>query len=363
MDKEVSVPNADIDASLRSYLEATDERVEELLLSRIICEEVDPIIRRTLNYKFRSSFGHLETSHSRAEIEEVYHDIRLHLLKKLRDLKHDPFSQPVSKLQSYISTTAQHICDEYLRRKYPFRRQLKDTIRYHLKSHPEWALWKTTDNRWLAGLSAWQGEGAPSVAGADSEELHQALLVNLDKTLPRVDVARLKMPELIALIFRASTRPLGMDDLTDLIARLRYIKDYPAESLEGEGSHLLEQLSAPQDDPDTVIEHRQLLQYLWSEICQLPRLQRIALLFHLKSPTGVNVITLLPATRVATFEQIAEALNIPVEQFEQLWSNLPMDDLSIAEYLGASRQQVINLRKNARERLARRVKAFERMRL
>ena len=358
MARKCQIPAADIDASLRSYLDATDERVEELLLSRIICEEVDPIIRRTLRYKFRSSFSHPETSDSRAEIEEVYHDIRLHLLKKLRHLKQDPFNHPVSKLQSYISTTAQHLCDEYLRRKYPFRRQLKDAIRYHLTSLPELALWKTTTNGWLAGLATWQREGTPSLAEGDAEQ-RQALLVNLDKTLERVDVARLKMPELIALIFKSSMRPLELDDLTDLVARLRYIKDYPTESLEGEGSHHLEALSSSQDDLDTVIEYRQLLQYLWREICQLPRLQRIALLFHLKSPTGVNVITLLPATHVATFEQIAEALEIPVDQFERLWSQLPMDDLSIAEYLGATRQQVINLRKNARERLARRVKAFE----
>jgi DNA-directed RNA polymerase specialized sigma24 family protein len=360
MARKRQIPAADIDASLRSFLDATDEGVEELLLSRIICEEVDPIIRRALRYKFHTSLNNLETSRSHAEIEEIYHDIRLHLLKKLRDLKQAPFDHPISKLESYISTTAQHVCNEYLRRKYPFRRQLKDTIRYHLTSHPELALWKTMDNRWLAGLAIWRGEAAPSSAEADTEP-HQALLANLDDALQRVDVARLKMPELITLIFNSCKCPLELADLTDLIARLRYIKDYPVESLEGDGSHLIEQLSSAQGDLDTVLEYRQLLQYLWSEICQLPPLQRTALLFNLRSPTGINVITLLPATRVATFEQIAEALNISTEEFERLWSDLPMDDLSIAQYLGASRQQVINLRKNARERLARRLKAFERM--
>lgn len=360
MARKCQITAADIDASLRSYLDATDEKVEDLLLSKIICEEVDPIIRRTLRYKFYSSFNSLETSHSRTEIEEIYHDIRLHLLKKLRDLKRAPFDHPVSKLQSYISTTAQHVCDEYLRRKYPFRRQLNDTIRYHLTSHPELALWKTADNRWVAGLAAWQGEAAPSSIEAEAES-HQALLAKLDESLQRIDVARLKLPELIALIFRSSACPLELSHLTDLIARLRSVKDYPVESLEGDSSHLLEQLSSAQSDLDTVIEYRQLLQYLWSEICQLPPLQRIALLFHLTSPTGVNVITLLPATRVATFEEIAEALNIPLDEFERIWSDLPMSDLSIAQYLGATRQQVINLRKNARERLARRLKAFERM--
>jgi hypothetical protein len=37
-----------------------------------------------------------------------------------------------------------------------------------------------------------------------------------------------------------------------------------------------------------------------------------------------------------------------------LWDQLPLDDLSIAARLGVTRQQVINLRKAARARLARR---------
>jgi hypothetical protein len=93
---------------------------------------------------------------------------------------------------------------------------------------------------------------------------------------------------------------------------------------------------------------------------QLPRRQRAALLLNLRNPNGVNVITLFPATGVATVEQIAEALEMTCEEFEKLWGALPMDDLSIAEYLGATRQQVINLRKNAREKLMRRIQAFNR---
>ena len=91
------------------------------------------------------------------------------------------------------------------------------------------------------------------------------------------------------------------------------------------------------------------------EICQLPRRQRVALLLNLRNPQGINIITLLPVTSIATFEQIAQTLEIPAGEFETLWADLPLDDLSIATYLGATRQQVINLRKTARERLLRRM--------
>jgi hypothetical protein len=45
-------------------------------------------------------------------------------------------------------------------------------------------------------------------------------------------------------------------------------------------------------------------------------------------------------------------------QFAELWPQLPLDDATIAGLLNLTRQQVINLRKSARERLARRLKGF-----
>jgi hypothetical protein len=41
-----------------------------------------------------------------------------------------------------------------------------------------------------------------------------------------------------------------------------------------------------------------------------------------------------------------------------LWHELPLDDRRIAERLAVTRQQVINLRKAARARLARRARAW-----
>jgi len=57
--------------------------------------------------------------------------------------------------------------------------------------------------------------------------------------------------------------------------------------------------------------------------------------------------------------QIAEVLEMLPEKFAELWNDLPIDDAAIAQRLGITRQQVINLRKSARERLGRRMKPFE----
>ena len=106
-----------------------------------------------------------------------------------------------------------------------------------------------------------------------------------------------------------------------------------------------------------MLEQQQLLALLWQEVRQLPLRQRRALLLNFKDGHGHDLVSLLPYTRTATIEQVAEALDLPLMDFLELWSKLPLDDATIAELLGATRQQVINLRKCARERLERRMSA------
>jgi RNA polymerase sigma factor (sigma-70 family) len=101
---------------------------------------------------------------------------------------------------------------------------------------------------------------------------------------------------------------------------------------------------------------RAKLRALWREIRELPARQAVALLLSLRDEKGREVVSLFPLTGTATLREIAAAIALPAERFAGLWSRLPLDDLSIAELLGATRQQVINLRKSARERLARRLR-------
>lgn len=346
---------SELDLLLLPFLSATDERAEATLLSALVTEQIDPVVRRVLAHKLQLYLQQGSARAGNPDTEELYNDIQLFLLRRLRDLKENPSEHPIRNLRSYVATTARHLCDEYLRRKYPRRRHLKDKIRYYLTTQPEFVLWEDDERGWLSGLTAraYQTESLDVISSAQTL---QALPELLESRLSDVDLRRLNLRELLRALFEASAQPLELDQLTTIIARLWGVEDHPAESLDEMEQPLSERLASPQVNPDTVIEYQQLLKHLWAEICLLPRRQRVALLLNLKNPNGINVITLLPATRVATFRQIAEALEIPVEQFERFWTNLPMDDLSIAQYLGATRQQVINLRKNARDRLARRMK-------
>jgi len=345
----VLVTSSQIDPTLLPFLDASNAPEEAAALSRLNTEQIEPTIRRGLGFKLR--LYRPQSDKNRNELEEIYNDIQLRLLKRLRALKEDPAQNQIANLRGYVATVTRNTCDEYLRQRYPLRRSLKDRVRRHLLSHAEFAVWEDAEHNWLAGFSSWRNMDR---GGTNVRELQELLKLEWRN----VDVQRLELHDLLTTIFSIKHAPLEIDQLTELIAGFWGIEDHSPEPVDVNSHTLLDELRVD-INPATIIEQRQSLEHLWREICQLPRRQRVALLLNLRNPRGVNVITLLPATGVATFEQIAFALEIPVAEFEQLWAKLPLDDLQLAGYLGATRQQVINLRKTARERLLKRMNVLK----
>jgi len=339
-----------IDPLLLPFLTAGDESEEGMVLARLNAEQVEPTVRPILGSRLQPYFRRSDLNQDCSDIEEVYHDVQLRLIKRLRALKQDPTDKPITNLHNYVAAIARNTCDEYLRRKYPLRRSLKDKVRHCLTNHSEFTLWEDTEHVWLAGLAGWENRwGAVSEFTATSDELYE----RLGTQLQAVDVQRLKLHELMMAIFKIALAPIELDHFTALVATLWGIEDHAVQSFDGGGYVSFDQTVDTGADQERVTEQRQMLQLLWREICELPRRHRVALLLNLNSAHGVNVILLLPATGIATFEQISQALEIPPADFELMWADLPLDDLRIAAYLGASRQQVINLRKTARDRLLR----------
>jgi hypothetical protein len=109
----------------------------------------------------------------------------------------------------------------------------------------------------------------------------------------------------------------------------------------------------------TKMEQHAYLEHLWAEICELPLQQRRALLLNVRDAEGGDITSLLVHARIATMSQLADALSMTDEELALLWNELPLDDATIANYLGLARQQVINLRSAARKRLSRRMSRFE----
>jgi hypothetical protein len=132
-----------------------------------------------------------------------------------------------------------------------------------------------------------------------------------------------------------------------------------ADTRPADAHDLVDHLEDRGASPAEALEHRDYLERLWSEIILLPMRQRAALLLNLRDEHGGGMLALLPITGIASKPDIARALEVSEEALAELWGTLPRDDQWIAEYLGITRRQVINLRKCARERLTRRMRAQE----
>ena len=63
---------------------------------------------------------------------------------------------------------------------------------------------------------------------------------------------------------------------------------------------------------ETKLAQRGWLMRLWSEISVLPRAQRLSLLLNLRDERGEAALSLLPVAGVATLQQIASVLDMPV---------------------------------------------------
>jgi hypothetical protein len=94
---------------------------------------------------------------------------------------------------------------------------------------------------------------------------------------------------------------------------------------------------------------------MWREIRGLRLPQRLSLLLNLRDSKSASAIELFVFLGIATIDDIAAALEMSAEDLAAIWNALPLEDNVIAERLGVTRQQVINLRRAARERLARRL--------
>jgi DNA-directed RNA polymerase specialized sigma24 family protein len=158
-------------------------------------------------------------------------------------------------------------------------------------------------------------------------------------------------------VVRAVARRLDggieLDEMVEAVGVVMGITDVaPAVD---DGVPLADRLEAAEPSALERLTEREALARLWTEVLALPVRQRMALLLNLRGADGSGLLGLLPLMGIATLRAIAAALEMQAHELATLWKGLPLEDARIAERLGLTRQQVINLRKSARERLARRL--------
>lgn len=354
------------DALLTPFLEADSESESASILTELISVQATPIIRGIIRYKLRVQLVNRSISRQRLDAEDIRGEVVLQLLKRLQALKAAPHNA-IADFRSYVATTTYHTCDQFLRREHPQRWHLKNKLRYVLKHRPVFALWQNGEG-WFCGLTEWWDQlqiepGSPSrIAKAGrAQQVLDGLQSSGAKEFTGEGPRQLKIEHLLLAIFKHVGLPIELDEMVTVVSTLWGISGQTFQAAEGSdpGDRTNELTPDARKDAAFEIEKRDDLERTWAEICQLPMRQRVALLLSLRDPGGRSALLLLPVTGIATIHQIAEALDTPAEQFAALWNRLPLDDATISGQLGVTRQQVINLRKSARERLARRLKSLK----
>lgn len=300
--------------------ETEDERSEAL--ERVILDHARPVVNLVL-------MRHTSMTFAGEEPEDIASTVVVRLVMRLRATAMDENKAIVSLADFTASLTFNAVYD-LVRRRYPERTRLKNRVRYVLLH----------DARFRAEGPACALAQWPLNAGT----MRPAANV-VDSRFPQD-----RLGDAMAAILLASGAPVSVDDLVRELAEAWGIVDAVAAD-----PSVIEAVSAADDSLATRVESRQYLAALWREVAELRPQQRAALLLNLRDADQRNALALFVRVGIASIDAIASATSLSVEQLAAIWSELPLDDLSIAARLGVTRQQVINLRKSARARLARRM--------
>lgn len=318
------------DPRLRALI-AADPLAAARETERLVIEVARPIIARVLA-RYRRTPGLLRPE----DAEDLRSTVELRLLERLRAVPHSE-DEAIRSLGSFVAALTYNAVNDYLRRRFPERARLKNRLRHALMNDSRLASWNAEQGP-ACGLAEWRGR-------EDLVEDAQAVQPGLSRRLHD----RHRPAEAMLEILRNAARPLLFDVLVDVVARLWNVADSDAPAV------VAEELVSAGPSAAAVIENRDFARALWREIRELRPMQRQALLLNLRHGGEGNVVALLILSGIAPLEEIAAALEMTPAELRALWSSLPLEDLVIAERMGITRQQVINLRKAARERLARRL--------
>lgn len=272
------------------------------------------------------------TSAVRADdLEDIRSTVLLRLVTRMRR-----DTEPIENFETFVSTATYNAINDHLRRRYPERARLKNRVRYLLIHDKELSLWHGEAGL-LCGLRREEGGRCPTGVTPRAGELSRQVFDTHEEK-----------PALMAIFGRAAGS-LRLDDVIALLVEVWAVSE--GRSVDPE------RLASVAADAELSLEQRRDLATLWSELLLLPAGQRTAVLLNLRDEDGANALALVLLLEVASFDEVAAAAGLTPERLAELWSELPLDDNTIAAQLGVSRQQVINLRSSGRRRLVRRMDA------
>ncbi len=333
------LPGEALDPVLEPFLNAPLESAAEHDALRGLVDRVTPVIEGVIRGKVGAAIAANER-------EELFGEAIVLLIRRLQEIKPDPSRHLIANFNGYAAVTTFNVVHAHFRRVHPERQRLRSHIRHVVRKSARFALWQSQSGQFVCGLADWPGTVAGECSEADLDAvppLSPPVNVTWNDAIGKPQITRA-----IEHVFEHVEKPLELERLVEKIAELFRLPVTPAQSAQAE--RIDETASV-----ESSLVYRSALVEVWREIDLLPPGQRIALLLGLRDEHGSAIASLLILLRIATFDELAAAVELSSEELAAMWDQLPLPDMAIAERLDLTRQQVINLRKSARQRLGRRL--------
>lgn len=326
-----------MNASLPSSLNTANEVEQKQFLNDLFLHEAAPLIRKVLRQRLGLYVNHLGANPQQPEAENLYQDILLRLLERSQAWLADAEKNAIHNYRNLVITIATNACHDYLRAKAPNRARLKNKLRELFARHRDFKIWAGAAHEQLCGFTVWAGKAKSSTA---MEQLRKWQIFPDSFAVSGADVQRLSFTNLVAEVLQQAGGPVELEALTKLLITLLGTQDYPLESLDQEQEATDWQPIDPATNAEMRLEGQATLQLLWEEIRQLPAQQRAAVCLSLTDQNGNDLFTILLEAEAVTWPQLASDLDLSPDAFIALLQQLPMDNESIAEYLGTTRASV-----------------------
>ncbi len=335
-----------IDEQLLLYLQSTDKVETQEHLNRLL-EKARPIVYRIA----RSVRIGTDQTVAPFNTQDIFGDICVQLIQKLRACKNDPRQHPISNFSGLVATTTSGVFADFMRGRDRQRRSLYQKIRRLINANSELATWKDDDGSLVCGYAAWRSVTVNPVAipaqmklDFQSDQFGQPYKRNT--------------AELILLVLNNVGRPLKFDEFVDLVNIAS--AGVQIQTINIDDEHFVQSSPLVSYQPDFIggLENQRLLNRLMVEIGTLSVEQRKSLLLNMTDSYGFGIEWFL-FTEIATEEHLAKLLEVSIEQFRRMLNDLPMSDAQIARELGIDASKVMHIRNAVRQRLERRRRAFQ----
>jgi len=281
--------------------------------------------------------------------------VRAKLLAFLQDLKANSRAKPCKDILGYINGITNNACNDYFRRIYPERARLAKRIRDFIAARPDFALWESRDRtrgEWLCGFKEWRKRKPSSVSASWLETFRRDTTVVVEALSQDSGIQSTSLAHLLTSIFNEIGEPFGINELVDLVADLKGIRDMPMTSIEANAARLSAQLPDTALRIESVLEMREPLRRVWKGLREFPADQLKSYLFYARDQFDEDLINRFLAARVATEDEIAALLGMTRDRLRDLRLNeLPLDNASVAKELKVTAERAYKLRRQAIRRI------------